>query len=547
MTWELRGHRPTRRRVLQTGTAAGAALLLPHRRRLLEALAAGAIRPPNSLPDPSRPAGTPDSSIPINHVVVVMMENHSFDNYLGLLPHRGRPAADGFRLDSRGRIDHTNPTSGGVIRSFRMPSLCQMESEPNQSWGATHKAIDGGTMQGFVAASGDVAMGYWDEPDIPFYYSLARTFPLANRWFASCPGQTYPNRRFLACGTAFGEVATITPGPTDQPPANGTIYNRYATYGVTWTDYFTDLPTLALIPADFEKYAATNTSSIAAFHAAAAAGTLPNVSYVDPDFGIADVAGGVVPGQPVPQTIRAQGQDEENPQNIRFGEQFVSSVVNSVMQSPHWGKGEIMMIWVYDEHGGYYDHVPPPPAIPPDSIPPAYTPFIGGYDMYGVRVPAVVISPWAKAGYVSPVVHDHTSILAFIERKWNLPACTFRDANADELLDFFDFSHQAFATPPVLAAPADPIAADQSCTTADPHGGFEPYSTTTSGGSSSGSSSAAGAAGRLPNTADTGVRAEVEGAVAAALAVAAWLGRRARQAGALLGDDGPSDPGDQTG
>ena len=386
--------------MLQAGLAAGGALLLPGRAELLQALAAGGIRRPDSLPDPSRPAGTPDPAIPVDRLVVVMLETHSFDNYLGMLPHRGRPAADGFRLDAGGRIAHTNPTAGGVIRSFRMPSLCQMESEPNQSWPATHRAVAGGTMQGFVAASGDVAMGYWDQPDIPFYYSLASTFPLANRWFASCPGQTYPNRRFLACATAFGEVATITPGPTDPPPPNGTIYDRYAAHGATWTNYFTDLPTLALIPSAFEKYAATNTASIAAFHAAAAAGTLPNVSLVDPDFGITDVAGGVVPGQPVPTVIRAQGQDEENPQNIRFGEQFVASIVDSVMGSPHWARSEIMLIWLYDEHGGYYDHVPPPAAIAPDAIPPAYSPFIGGYDSYGVRVPAVVVSPWARPGYV---------------------------------------------------------------------------------------------------------------------------------------------------
>lgn len=526
MGWDLRTHRPSRRQVLQAGVAGAAAFLAPWRHHLLDALAVGALRRPNSLPDPSRPAGTPDPRIPIDRVVVVMMENHSFDNYLGMLPHRGRAAADGFRLDGRGRIDHTNPTVGGVVRSFHMPTLCQMESEPNQSWGATHTAIAHGTMQGFVAASGDVAMGYWDQPDIPFYYSLARTFPLANRWFASCPGQTYPNRRFLACGTAFGEVATTTPGPTDPPPPNGTIYDRYAAYGVTWTNYFTDLPSLALIPSAFEKYGATNTAPIAAFHAAAAAGTLPNVSLVDPDFGLLDVAGSLVPGQPVPTVVRAQGQDEENPQNIRFGEQFVAAIVHSVMRSPHWERGEIMLIWLYDEHGGYYDHVPPPVAIPPDDIPPAYTPFVGGYDLYGVRVPAVVVSPWARADYVSPVVHDHTSILAFVERKWNLPALTYRDANADDLLDFFDFSRRTFAIPPPLAAPGDPIAADATCNTSDPHGGFEPGVFGGRSGSSSASAPEGVAAALLPNSGTAGATVTVGAAAAATLVGAAWLGRR---------------------
>ena len=111
------------------------------------------------------------------------------------------------------------------------------------------------------------------------------------------------------------------------------------------------------------------------------------------------------------------------------------------------------LIISYDEHGGYYDHVPPPAALVPDSVAPMLTPddVPGTFDRYGFRVPLIVVSPWARRGYVSRVVQDHTSVLAFVERKWNLPAMTFRDANAHPMTDYFDFRKPHFLRPPDLA------------------------------------------------------------------------------------------------
>jgi phospholipase C len=456
------------RRGLLAGMAASAAVAaLPRSVSPLPSSLAASLRRPDSLPDPRRPAGTPDPRIPIEHVVVVMMENHSFDNYFGMLPRRGRAAADGFRFDRQGVPTAVNSTaSGHAVRAFRMPSYCQEESEPRQDWNGTKIEVDGGRMDGFVRASGDVAMGYWDRDDIPFYYSLASTFPLANRWFASAPCQTYPNRRFLQAATAYGLIRTTTPGPNDPPPPNGTIFDRLNAHGLTWTNYFTDLPQTAIIPATV-KSNPTHLRPIAQFYADCKTGTLPAFSFVDPDFGIADVAGGLVPGVSAPTVVRAQGQDEENPQNIRYGEAFVADVVNAVMSSPAWPK--TLLVWLYDEHGGYYDHVPPPRAIPPDHIKPQLQPgdLPGGYDSYGLRVPAVVVSPWARRDHVSNVVHDHTSVLAFVERKWNLPAMTYRDANAAPMLDFLDFRRPAFLSPPALAAAPSPLGG-RGCDTTDP-------------------------------------------------------------------------------
>jgi phospholipase C len=129
-----------------------------------------------------------------------------------------------------------------------------------------------------------------------------------------------------------------------------------------------------------------------------------------------------------------------------------------------------MLVWLYDEHGGYYDHVPPPAAIAPDSIKPILGSQHdkGGFTRYGPRVPAVVVSPWSRPHAVSNVVHDHTSVLKFIEQKWNLPAMTYRDANAHSLHDFFDFSRPRMLEPPALPQPANPVAADEHCDTSYP-------------------------------------------------------------------------------
>jgi phospholipase C len=137
------------------------------------------------------------------------------------------------------------------------------------------------------------------------------------------------------------------------------------------------------------------------------------------------------------------------------GEGFLRRVVAALQQSPAWGRTALFI--TYDEHGGYYDHVPPPPAIKPDAIEPRLPAGSqpGSYDRYGFRVPMIVVSPWSRPHHVSHRVQDHTSILAFIERKWNLPALTYRDANADPMLDYFDFHRAAFRVPPPLPAAPD--------------------------------------------------------------------------------------------
>jgi phospholipase C len=397
--------------------------------------------------------------------VVVMMENHSFDNLLGALALSGQKHAHGLKFNHRGEALNSNPgpKGEGTVTAFKIPTGAQMP-RVTQTWNATHIQIDGGKMDGFPrSVECDEPMGYWTEDVLPFAYSFARSFTIANRWFCSAPCQTYPNRRFLMAGTAYGDIATDNESLKDPPPPNGTIFDRLQAYGVSWHNYFTDLPQTGIIPTIIEKYP-SNITPIAKFFTDCEAGTLPSVSFVDPEFGALTDIGAPLAALPQLETIATKtqttGGDEESEQDMEYGEYWAFQVVSAVLKSPAWPR--TLLIYTYDEHGGYYDHVPPPPAIPPDSIPPELGPenLPGGYDIYGPRVPGIVASPYGKPNGVTNVVHDHTSVLATIEAKWNLPALTYRDANAKTVMDFLDLnSEPRMLEPPLPTEPPVPAEA----------------------------------------------------------------------------------------
>jgi phospholipase C len=444
------GERITRRGVLKAGLAAGAVAGTGAWRGVNAN--AGHLRQPGSLPHPKLPAGT-DTIPQLEHIVVVMMENHSYDNRLGML---FRPRADGFRIGRDGLPTAANPYPNGQIQhAFRMPTTCQLSARPSQEWTASHNAYNDGRMDGFVRTPidpltteivGGVAMGYWQAEDQPFYYSLYRQFPIADRYFCSVLGQTFPNRRYLLAATSLGMIDDTAPGLTDYP-ANGTIFDELDKHEITWKDYFSSTPSLELFPPLYLKNKGTKIVPIGNFFTDAAAGTLPNYCLVEPDYAT---------------------QSEENPQNIAVGEEFAASVINAVINGPAWDRTALLL--TYDEHGGYYDHVPPPAAVPPDSITPILVPGENGFDgfaRYGFRVPFTLVSPWARRNFVSHEVYDHTSILKLVETKWNLPALTYRDANAAAMLDMLDLRRPSFATPPRLAQPlavTDPSALTCSVT-----------------------------------------------------------------------------------
>jgi phospholipase C len=176
------------------------------------------------------------------------------------------------------------------------------------------------------------------------------------------------------------------------------------------------------------------------FFTDAAAGSLPQVAWVDPVF------------------FGDEQNDEHPPSNPQGGQQFIESIYDAMVASPNWPSSALII--TYDEHGGFYDHVPPPKACVPDDVPPETGPgdVQAAFDRYGFRVPLIVASPWARPGYVSHEVYDLTSVLRLVEARFNLPALTARDANATPITDLFDFSSpQLLAPPPLPPAVIDPV------------------------------------------------------------------------------------------
>ncbi len=232
---------------------------------------------PETLPYPMLPAGT-DTLPQIEHIVVLMMENHSFDDHLGTL---GR--GDGLTPGADGKPVNYNPNpAGGFVRSFHNPDTCgESDSGISQSWDASHICWDNGTNMGFVKGCGGAAMGYWKGGDLPFYHDMAKKFPIGDRYFCSVMAQTYPNRRFLIAGTALGDISTDGSGISGTDAPNGTIFDRLNEHGISWKDYYPDIPTCAL----FEPVLLNNPTKavhVSQFFVDAASGNLPAFSLIDP-------------------------------------------------------------------------------------------------------------------------------------------------------------------------------------------------------------------------------------------------------------------------
>jgi phospholipase C len=377
---------------------------------------------------------------PIDHIVVLMQENRSFDTYFGRLHFEGQPHA---RPEPPG-ASNPNPTQpeGPPIHVFHKTHYCEVQ-DLDHSWNGTHEEIDGGAMDGFTAANavpqdptGSRSMGFYDDSDLPFYFALYNTFSIGDRYFASAPTQTFPNRFYLLAGTSFGHIRNDLP-TTPTGFDRRTIFNELDEAGVSWKIYSASYPlAFAELFGYVRNFRLANIHPISDYFTDAERGQLPQVTFIDPlFFGPTNVE-----------------NDEHPNSNVQVGQQFVANIVKALFASPDWRTSALFL--TYDEHGGFFDNVAPPAAIPPDDLPPMLQrgDVPGGFDMYGVRAPVVVVSPFSRPHYVSHVVNDHTSILRFIETRYDLPALTRRDAAANPMLEFFDFSHLSFATPPSLPA-----------------------------------------------------------------------------------------------
>ncbi|MGH7109919.1 MAG: alkaline phosphatase family protein [Stellaceae bacterium] len=387
----------------------------------------------------------------IEHVVVLMLENRSFDCMLGRL----YPKSETFDgLDGGERNPWHRPDGGieeiGVWNSAAMPpeAACIPDPDPGELFPDFHTQLFGlkgsrtPDMSGFVdsymrqptPAGSDArppdpraVMHTFTSAQVPILSRLARSFGVCDHWHASAPCETWPNRFFAHCGTGGGFVNNERSRfPRRWPRTMPTIFRRLGRAGYSWRVYFHDLPQTATlldlwlsIPTHFHLFEEV-------FADDARRGRLPNYSFIEPRYYPSRLTGKVP-------------SDQHPPYNIVYGEQLIASVYNAVRSAPTWKR--TLLIVVYDEHGGCFDHVPPPPAVSPGG------PYPDGFafDRYGVRVPAVVISPFVAPGSVlrppRPAAgapdypFDHTSIIATLQKLFACgPPLTPRVAAAPDLL-----------------------------------------------------------------------------------------------------------------
>jgi phospholipase C len=348
---------------------------------------------------------------PIKHVIIVMKENRSFDHLFGELSKHGQPDAEP-RPASFSNLDLT----GAVVAPTHATTTC-IPFDPHHQWDDMHAQVNGGKMDGFVknaavhvddingqATTGDghFVMGYYDNTDLPFYYWVASTFALADRYFPSVQSGTWSNRDFLMAATSNGIKNTA-----EDPKLSGVplIMDSLEAKGITW-DLYTNsfLPTEGAI-----DWGNRRQDDLPTFFSQLADGTIPQVSFVEAEL----------------NTL-----DEHPPADVQKGEAWSHDLFQSLFQSPVWPS--TVVFYTYDEAGGFADHVPPPSSCAP-------SPDQATFTELGVRVSMVAVSPYAKRHFVSHQVHEHTSILRFIELLFNVPALTARDANSDAMLDMFDF------------------------------------------------------------------------------------------------------------
>jgi phospholipase C len=500
----------------------------------------------------------------VNHVIIVMQENHSFDNYFGVLPYvpggpyhpgpcdpKDHACVDGLRCGrSPSGLACTNSNrddDGSTVVSFHSRNYCP-GPDLRHDWPGSHQEAsftapaltrlsspndgfvlvnDGATPlvppvvpdgigqhppdAGAESPTDDDTMGYYDQADLPFYYGLAQSFAISDRYFSSVLGPTFPNRSYALAATSFGHLTTAeilppfppaVPPPGGYRPITGTIMDLLDRNGVSWTNYFADLPTTAM----FRGLDFSHALPITAFRVQAAAPTcgLPAVSFVDPAFGTNALGTN-------PTLLE---NDEHPPSDIRNGQFFVSEILRAVRRGACW-RDSIVFI-TYDEHGGFYDHVSPPKArqggarnpdgispgqcadlsnppaslqpgggtqcfvsqIDAASICPGFTPAgpypasCAEFDQLGFRVPFIAVSPFSRPHYVSHRKADHTSMLALIEERFlspddsedddERPHLTARDRHAVTLEDLFDFRAAPSLNAEVPTAPM-PLPTDPGC------------------------------------------------------------------------------------
>jgi phospholipase C len=356
------------------------------------------------------------TTTPIKHFLVLMQSSHSFDNYFGTYP-----GADGIPAGTCMPVTPAQPTPCVTPYPIRGKNVFDLGETR-----ALHAAeVDGGKMDGFVSAFarhhgvGNQAMGYYDRTDLPYYWNVADNYVLFDRMFSSAAGGSVWNHMFWVTGTPGNPAADkLPPAGFDAVP---TIFDRLQQAGVSWKFYaenyrpdvtfrtpkapgassqLTRIPLLSYNRFLDDPALRGHIADISQYYADAKDGNLPAVSFMVPS-----------------------GSGEHPPASVDSGQRFVSSLVGALMASRAWTSAAFM--WTYDGWGGWYDHVRPPS--------------VDTYG-YGMRTPALLVSPYAKKGHVDHTTLDYTSELKFIEDNWGVAPLAARDKAANDITSAFDFS-----------------------------------------------------------------------------------------------------------
>ncbi len=365
-----------------------------------------------SIPNPIQ------TKTPIEHLVTLLQENHSFDNYFGTYP-----GADGYPKGVTMPVDPGNPAAG-VVAPWHLGNTTL--TDLSHSLATFRDQYNNGKMNSFISAlnrrnqDGQLAMGYYDGRDIPYYWNLADHYVLFDQFFSSAKDGSFANHMYWVAG--IPPVTDHGQNLADKMANVPTIFDRLQQAGVSWKFYVQNydptityhdmgsvgnresqviwVPLLNIDRFINDPVLSSHIVDLSQYYVDLEQGTLPSVAYIVPS-----------------------GASEHPPSSLVSGQKFVKNLIQELMRSSLWESSAFML--AYDDWGGWYDHVNPPQ--------------VDAYG-YGLRVPALLISPYAKEGFIDKTKLDFTSILKFIEENWGLDPLAERDTNANNFLSAFDFT-----------------------------------------------------------------------------------------------------------
>ncbi|MCX5742883.1 MAG: phosphoesterase [Proteobacteria bacterium] len=384
----------------------------------------------------------------ITTYVYMMMENRSYDHWFG-----ARKLVEGKPGDGLTATMTIPDLANQPVAPWEPTQNQECDIDPPHDWDAQHASFNSGACDGFVKqhqmthASGTAIepMQYVTREQVPVSYALADAYAVADRWFCSVMGPTWPNRFYWHTGSSRGIKANVL--PTGGGGISGpSIYHLLEAKGVDWAYYYGNIPVVSLV-ADLNIDG--HVRRMKEFFLDAKAGTLPPVVYIDPAFG---------------------ENDDHPPSHPINGQELIASVYQALATSPQWNN--IMFVLTYDENGGFFDHVPPPTSADDFAA--------DGFDQLGFRVPTLVMGPYVKEGYVSSVPLDHTSALKHLINVFELDPTALgkRTSAATDLTDFIDQERLANVDPrppieipvvDVTAWPMGPGCVGEAIRVAAPH------------------------------------------------------------------------------